>query len=347
MKKTTLQPLEKVSTTKVIKGIAGKKLQESEQQPLKQVAISAKLPVETGLTAIKNTPLKKWFRPLFILLTTFLIGGLVLDRVLASISSRPWLGYPLALIALGLVSLVIYKIREIQRTRKRIRYLQHFKNRLMQIHANSSPLMQHKNTAMSTREIKRNFKQFAECLPLKFSANYPAFLSSIEPHHETDEIVKLYELMVLAPVDAAAKRQIIQDSSKLSGIVAISTLPIVDTVATFWFALRLLRKLSALYGYRSLSGWYLMKSAFNSALIAGGSEALIHLSTDDLLSGLSEKLSKRIAQGAAAGVLTARLGFTAQVYLRHLPFTEKQTSILKQIGKELRKQWLDKPQTSL
>ena len=336
--KSVMKQKERASTAKIIKGVAGKKLPETFQTNQYDENLPTKVNKD-NLEITESTSVKrKWFLPALVILSSLFVGGIILDVVLNIIQTRPWLGYPIALVCVGMISLASYRFREFLLSRKRVQKLQQFKSRLMEIQLDHSILKQTEHAEIALPEIQDIFKEFSEHLPLKFSVNYPAFLSSIEPHHELDEVIKLYEIMVLTPVDVAAKQLIIQDATKLSGIVAISTLPLIDTVATFWLTQRLLKKLAILYGYPALSSWYLMKSSFNSALIAGGSEALIQLSTDDLLSGLSEKISTRIAQGAAAGVLSARLGFTAQVFLRHLPFAEKQPSILKQISKELKQQ---------
>ncbi|HFB65570.1 MAG TPA: DUF697 domain-containing protein [Aeromonadales bacterium] len=336
--KSVMKQKDRVLTAKIIKGVVGKKLPETFQTNQNDEKLPTKVNND-DLEITKSTSVKrKWFFPALVILSSLFVGGIILDVVLNIIQTRPWLGYPIALVSVGMISLASYRFREFLLSRKRVQKLQQFKSRLMEIQLDHSILKQTEHGEIALPEIQDIFKEFSEHLPLKFSVNYPAFLSSIEPHHELDEVIKLYEIMVLTPVDVAAKQLIIQDATKLSGIVAISTLPLIDTVATFWLTQRLLKKLATLYGYPALSSWYLMKSSFNSALIAGGSEALIQLSTDDLLSGLSEKISTRIAQGAAAGVLSARLGFTAQVFLRHLPFAEKQPSILKQISKELKQQ---------
>lgn len=338
IKRKTVKQNDSQSRPQIIKGVVGKKLPENLQNTSSDNNVPAKVTSKDVGVIKDDTTKRKWFLPLLIIFSSLFVGGIILDVVLDIIQTRPWLGYPVALVSIGMVSLASYRLRQYLLSRKRVQKLQQFKSRVMEIQLDHSILKQTEHGEIAQPEIQDIFEEFSEHLPLKFSVNYPAFLSSVEPHHELDEIIKLYEIMVLAPVDAAAKQLIIQDSAKLSGIVAISTLPLIDTVATFWLTQRLLKKIAILYGYPALSSWYLIKSSFNSAMIAGGSEALIQLSTDDLLSGLSEKISTRIAQGAAAGVLSARLGFTAQVFLRHLPFAEKQPSILKQIVKELKQQ---------
>ncbi len=328
---------------KILEGVVGKEFQHhTPQAALKQQSKS--LSSSSEKLAIELTTSKSFFShsnktaiKLISFLSIFFVAGLAVDSVLNLVHSRPWLGYLLALIAAILVCMIVYKIIQGIQSRKRINRLQYFKHKFILI-AGEQNKIKTNCSELSTTALKIILQDMSKNLPLQFSTQVPLFLSSIESHHDPQELLNLYDLIVLRPLDNAAKKIIIKSSAKVAGVVAISTLPLLDTIATFWFSQRLLKQLAILYGYPTVSTWYLLKSSVSSAILAGGTEALLQLSSDDLLSGLSEKLSSRLAQGAASGILSARLGFAAQTYLRHLPFSKKTPNVLFQIVKELKQQ---------
>ena len=138
------------------------------------------------------------------------------------------------------------------------------------------------------------------------------------------EIMQLYERNILSQVDQKALKVIAKFSSESVVLVALSPIAIVDMLLMLWRNLRMVNKISALYGLK-LGYWSrikLIKQAFVNMAYAGASELVADLGADLLGVELLGKLSARMAQGLGAGMLTARLGLKAMHLCRPIPFSD-------------------------
>jgi putative membrane protein len=118
----------------------------------------------------------------------------------------------------------------------------------------------------------------------------------------------------LAEVEAAARQ--------VATVTAFVPMALADVATALYSNLKLIRRLSEIYGGRSGSfgSLRLMRRVF-SALLGAGAIAL----ADDLIGsvasgGILAKLSRRFGEGVVNGALTARVGLAAMELSRPLPF---------------------------
>jgi len=108
-------------------------------------------------------------------------------------------------------------------------------------------------------------------------------------------------------------------------LVALSPIAIIDMLIILWRNLRMINKISGLYGLK-LGYWSrikLIKQVFVNMVYAGASELIADFGSDMIGADLLGKLSGRLAQGLGAGMLTARLGVKTMQLCRPIPFENK------------------------
>lgn len=153
------------------------------------------------------------------------------------------------------------------------------------------------------------------------------------------ERLQLYDLHILSEVDEKAIQDVAKYSSETMVMVAISPIAVVDMLILFWRNIKMIDKISGLYGL-NLGYWSrikLIKQVFRNMFLVGASDMLVDIGTDALGADLLGKLSGRMAQGFAAGMLTARLGLNTINSSRPLPFIQQKPK-LSQVRKALLKQ---------
>ena len=139
---------------------------------------------------------------------------------------------------------------------------------------------------------------------------------------DADALLDLAEVEVLGPLDRAARAEIETAVRQVATVTALVPMALADVAAALFANLRMIRRLSELYGGRSGSfgSWRLLRRVF-SHLVATGAVAL----TDDLIGsvaggGILSKLSRRFGEGLVNGALTARVGVAAMELCRPMPF---------------------------
>ncbi|SMX49173.1 YcjF family protein [Maliponia aquimaris] len=130
------------------------------------------------------------------------------------------------------------------------------------------------------------------------------------------------ETELLAPLDAAARREVEAAARQVATVTALVPLALADVAAALTANLRMIRRIAEIYGGRSgtLGSWRLTRVVM-SHLVATGAVAI----GDDMLEpilggGLLGKLSRRFGEGMVNGALTARVGVAAMEVCRPLPF---------------------------
>lgn len=139
------------------------------------------------------------------------------------------------------------------------------------------------------------------------------------------ELIQYYDMQVLHKIDDKAVADIAKYSSETMMLVAISPLALMDMMIMLWRNIRMIDKISGLYGLK-LGYWSrikLIKQVFSNMLFVGASEVILDLGTEALGADLLGKFSGRMAQGFGAGMLTARLGLNTIKTSRPLPFIEQ------------------------
>jgi len=130
------------------------------------------------------------------------------------------------------------------------------------------------------------------------------------------------ERALLAEHDRRARREIAQMARRVSVVTAVSPRAIIDIAFVIYVSVRLLGRISAIYGGRpGLVGFLrLSRAAINHLAVTGGIAM-----GDDVLQqivghGLAARLSTKLGEGVLNGAMTARFGLAGIAVCRPLPF---------------------------
>jgi putative membrane protein len=139
---------------------------------------------------------------------------------------------------------------------------------------------------------------------------------------DAEAALELAEAELLAPLDAAARREIEGAARTVAAVTALVPLALADVVAALAANLRMIRRIAEIYGgcAGAIGSWRLARTVMTH-LLATGAVAV----GDDLIGsvaggGVLAKLSRRFGEGVVNGALTARVGIAAMEVCRPLPF---------------------------
>jgi putative membrane protein len=139
---------------------------------------------------------------------------------------------------------------------------------------------------------------------------------------DSDGLLNLAENELLAPLDAAAKKEVEAAARQVATVTALVPLALTDVVTALASNLRMIRRIAEIYGGRTgaFGGWRLARTVVTH-LVATGAVAV----GDDLIGsvaggGILAKFSRRFGEGIINGALTARVGVAAMEVCRPLPF---------------------------
>ena len=151
------------------------------------------------------------------------------------------------------------------------------------------------------------------------------------------ELLRLFEGQVLAPVDRAAYRLVLESGRDIGLLTALSPLGLLDGVLVLWRTSILFRAIARLYG---MAPGPTMTSPCSGARSAtppwrGWPTSSPTPPSSMWAPGLLALLSARAGQGAGNALLHARLGIEAIRQCRPLPFMAEQPPRLSSIRKAL------------
>ncbi len=139
---------------------------------------------------------------------------------------------------------------------------------------------------------------------------------------DADAIVELTERTLLAPLDAAARREIEAAARVVAGATAVIPLALVDVLAALSQNVRMIRRIAEVYGAHAglFGSWRLLRTVATHLLATGLVSA-----GDDLIGSVAgghvlARVSRRFGEGMVNGALTARVGIAAMDVCRPLPF---------------------------
>jgi len=240
--------------------------------------------------------------------------GLAIDQLIADLFSRAdWLGWVgiglVALVVLALLALVLREVFGLMRMRRIDR------------------LRDEAEAATQT-----NDKTEATALLDKIAALYKDRADTARGRALIDErrgdIIDGRDLIVLAerdlmrPLDAEARRMVTSSSKRVSVVTAVSPRALVDVAFVLAESLRLIRRISTLYGGRpgGIGFWSLTRHVISHLAVTGSIAIGDSLIQELIGRGLAAKLSARLGEGVVNGLLTARIGIAAIDVCRPLPF---------------------------
>ena len=139
---------------------------------------------------------------------------------------------------------------------------------------------------------------------------------------DAPDLLHLAETRLLAPLDAAASREVEAAARQVAAVTAVVPLALADLAVALTANLRMIRRIAEVYGGRSgrLETMRLTRAVFTH-LVATGAVAV----GEDLIGtvaggSLLTRVSRRFGEGVVNGALTARVGVAAMEVCRPMPF---------------------------
>ena len=154
---------------------------------------------------------------------------------------------------------------------------------------------------------------------------------------DADALMVLTERELLSPIDKLAKEQVLISARRVSMITAISPFAVLDVLAVTYENLRLLKRISILYGGRpgTLGLFRLGQMVISHLALTGGIALSSDLIQQFLGHKIAAKLSAKLGEGIFNGAMTARIGIATITICRPMPFIQEEKPNFSQIAKLL------------
>ncbi|ACK52407.1 conserved hypothetical protein [Methylocella silvestris BL2] len=136
------------------------------------------------------------------------------------------------------------------------------------------------------------------------------------------DLIDIAERTLIHPLDLKVRQEIADAAKRVSMVTAIAPRAIIDVVFVIAQAIRLIRRISTIYGGRpGLLGFLkVLRSIGAHIAITGGMAAGDSIVQQVLGHGIAAKLSARLGEGVLNGLLTARVGLSAMAVCRPMPY---------------------------
>ncbi len=281
----------------------------------------------------RRAPARRWgwtglFATGFGLLLSLAVGLAVADLIDALFARAPWLGYVgLAATALAATALVAIVIRDTIG--------------LMRL-GRIARLRMAAETAAETDDRGEARDVIAKVVALYQGDPGTARGRAELARHDGEiidgrDLIKLAERALMARKDAEARGLILDAAKRVTAVTAISPRAVIDVLFVLFESLRLIRKLSTLYGGRpsGVGMIRLIRMVLGHLAVTGGIALTDSLVQQLLGHGLAARLSARLGEGVVNGLLTARIGLAALDVCRPLPYLAGKPPALKDIMNEL------------
>lgn len=257
--------------------------------------------------------------------------SLWLDALVADLFTRsPWLGYVglglTALLVLTLLAIIVRELRALSRLRT-----------LTRLQRAATKAYQKDDLNLARATVKELLELYGARPETARGRNL--LKSQLGEVMDGRDLFLLAERDLLAEIDAKANNIILGSAKRTSIVTAISPRALIDVLYVVVENVRLIRRLSELYGGRPglFSSWRLTSAVLSHLALTGGISAGDSLIQDALGHGLAAKVSARLGEGVINGMLTARVGRAAMTVCRPLPFLASKPPSLKSIFGELTK----------
>ncbi len=294
---------------------------QTEESPASAPPVP-ELPAPTGqamqvvasLGARKPSRLGRWFWSLLLALTGFVVSLAAWDFITGLLIRNPFLG----MIALGLGGALIVVLLAIS-LREWLAFVR--LGRVDALQQAGEAALVHGDLKEARAVVARLEQLYAGRPDLSWGRE--RMRERLGELFEADAVLMLAELEMLAPLDAAAMREVEAATRQVALVTALVPLALADVAAALMANMRMIRRIAEIYGGRAgvLGGWRLTRAVMTH-LVATGAVAV----GDDLISsiaggGILSKVSRRFGEGVVNGALTARVGVAAMEVCRPLPFT--------------------------
>ncbi|KAB0680851.1 YcjF family protein [Aureimonas leprariae] len=136
------------------------------------------------------------------------------------------------------------------------------------------------------------------------------------------DMIGLAERELLGPVDRQARALVMLSAKRVSVVTAASPKAIVDVSYVLFENVRLIRRMSELYGARpgAIGLVKLTRDVVGHLAVTGTISIGDNLVGQVVGHGIAARLSARLGEGVVNGLLTARIGIAAMDLCRPLPF---------------------------
>lgn len=179
------------------------------------------------------------------------------------------------------------------------------------------------NDLVAARDVARRLVAFYAHRP-ETSWGRDRLTARMEEQFDASAVLQLAEAELLAPLDAAATREVEAAARQVATVTALVPLALADVLTALTASLRMIRRIAEIYGGRSglIGSWRLTRAVFTH-LVATGAVAVGDDLLEPVLGGsLLTKLSRRFGEGLVNGALSARVGVAAIEVCRPLAFSE-------------------------
>ena len=264
----------------------------------------------------KPSRLARWFWSLLLAILGFVLSVAAHDFIMGLIARQPILGYAaLGLVAAFILVLLIIALKEwVAFARLR---------RVDTLHRAAEAAMAHgdlgeaRSVVDSLKRLYRGRDDMRWGLDRMAERDGDVF--------DADTLFSLAETELMAPLDAAAIKEVEAAARQVATVTAIVPIALADVATALTANIRMIRRVAEIYGGRSgaLGSWRLTRAVM-AHLVATGAVAI----GDDMIGSLAgggvlSKLSRRFGEGVVNGALTARVGVAALEVCRPLPFGPK------------------------
>jgi putative membrane protein len=164
-----------------------------------------------------------------------------------------------------------------------------------------------------------------------------SFLEHAQDIMDPRDRVKLFDRLVLKPLDEESHRIIARRARRVTLLTTVTPAAALDILFVAAQNLRMLRELAELYGGRpsTLSTLKLARMVVSHLAVTGGLALSDNLIQHVVGKGLLGRLSSRFGEGAVNGIMTSRIGLATRDVCRPVPQPDSKKESLGSLLREL------------
>ncbi|MGR3549127.1 YcjF family protein [Pseudooceanicola sp.] len=265
------------------------------------------------LAARRPSRLARWFWGLLAALLSVAVTAAAWNFTVSLVASTPWLGWAVAalFVAFGLVVLAIV-VKEIAAFSRL--------SRMDELHALAEVALVEGDLSDARAYADRLDAMYRPRAEMRW--HHERFSERREEQFDAAALMELAEAELIAPLDAAALREVEAAARQVAAVTALVPLAFADVLAAMTSNIRMIRRIAEVYGGRSGTlGSLRLTRAVMTHLVATGAVAVGDDMVGSMLGGnVLAKLSRRFGEGVVNGALTARVGIAAMEVCRPMPF---------------------------